>query len=373
MAKRDVIEKLVGKFCRPESWKIQGNMERIKIFILRNNDIGDLVLTTPLFEALKQLFPNSRVQVGIGDWNRDILIGNPYVDEILPLNAPWHNKVSCKHSPNSPVGFLRSLGYIFFSKEARELGRQECNLGIDILGSLEGTLLMHGTGIQNRMGVRGYSGGYSGCQKWRQFKIDENAGRSTLRYAEMLGMSEIDLPDLRPQLYLTKEELEEGKASWSNQRGRKKVAISTGAGFSEKCWPAENFCELAQKLYARGDVELIFLGSKKDRSNGEELKKAIPELRNIAGSTTLRETLAILAMANFVICNTTMFMHVAAAFEVPTLVLLGPWYDSVQLHHDQWGHNESTILGREISVGRHELTTVQEAFEHCSRILRFAA
>ena len=373
MAKRDVIEKLVGKFCRPEPWEIQGNMERIKIFILRNNDIGDLVLTTPLFEALKQLCPNSRVQVGIGDWNRDVLIGNPYVDEILPLNAPWHNKVSCKHSPNSPVGFLRSLGYIFFSKEARELGRQECNLGIDILGSLEGTLLMHGAGIQNRMGARGYSGGYSGCQKWRQFKIDENAGRSTLRYAEMLGMSEIDLPALRPQLYLTKEELEKGKAYWQNQTGRKKVAISTGAGFSEKCWPAENFCELAQKMYARGDVELIFLGSKRDRANGEELKKVIPELRNIAGNTTLRETLAILAMANFVICNTTMFMHVAAAFEVPTLVLLGPWYDSAQLHHDQWGHKESTILGREISVGRQKLTTVREAFEHCSRILRFAA
>lgn len=369
MARRDSLEKFVGRLCKPGRWELPQPGEIFKIFILRNNDIGDLILTTPLFEALKKLFPNCQLLVGIGDWNQEILNDNPHVDELVPLNAPWHNKVSCRHSPNSKVGFLRSLGYIFFSREARQLRRRDCQLGIDVLGSLEGTLLLHRANIPNRMGAKGYSGGYSGCQKWRQFHIDENAGRSTLRYAEILGTKPVSIPALKPQLYLSDKELQAGTTLWSNQPGRKKIIVSTGAGFPEKCWPVDKFKKLAEKLADRDDTELLFLGSKKDEADGEALANAIPRLLNLAGRTTLRETIAAVSCSDLVVCNTTMFMHVAAAFEVPTLVMLGPWYDSAQLHRDQWGHPCCTILGRETAQGRDRLATVQDAFEHCVQIL----
>jgi len=48
------------------------------IFILRNNDIGDLLVVTPLFEALKKKFPNAKLLVGIGLWNREVLIVNAH-------------------------------------------------------------------------------------------------------------------------------------------------------------------------------------------------------------------------------------------------------------------------------------------------------
>ena len=79
--------------------------------------------------------------------------------------------------------------------------------------------------------------------------------------------------------------------------------------------------------------------------------------------------MAIIAHADIVICNTTMFMHVAAAFKVPTLVMLGPWYDSAKLHHAQWGHPGCTILGRECAEGNQELPSVPDALENCRRIL----
>jgi hypothetical protein len=43
------------------------------IFVLRNNDIGDLLVVTPLFEALRRRFPRVRIVAGIGDWNRPVL------------------------------------------------------------------------------------------------------------------------------------------------------------------------------------------------------------------------------------------------------------------------------------------------------------
>src|SRR3954462_9423429 len=62
------------------------------IFVLRNNDIGDLLVTTPLFEALRRRFPASNIVAGVGRWNLETLSGNPHLSEVVEVNAPWNNK-----------------------------------------------------------------------------------------------------------------------------------------------------------------------------------------------------------------------------------------------------------------------------------------
>ena len=126
---------------------------------------------------------------------------------------PWHNKVSVYIHPTPHLDSC-SLAYIFLSKESMRIRRLRCHLAIDVLGSMEGTILHKRARIPNRMGAKGYGGGYSGCQKWRQFKIDENASLSTLRYAEMLGIGKDELPKLTPRLYLSAVEIREGKRHW---------------------------------------------------------------------------------------------------------------------------------------------------------------
>ena len=37
-------------------------------------------------------------------------------------------------------------------------------------------------------------------------------------------------------------------------------------------------------------------------------------------------------------------MHLAGAFKIPSLTLLGDWYDSADLHHKQWGYPEGLFL-----------------------------
>ena len=43
------------------------------IFVLRSNDIGDLLAVTPLFEALRRRFPDAWIGVGTGGWNAPCL------------------------------------------------------------------------------------------------------------------------------------------------------------------------------------------------------------------------------------------------------------------------------------------------------------
>src|SRR5664279_5486626 len=56
------------------------------IIVFRLDQLGDLVLTTPLFRELKRMYPNSRCTVVVQPDYRSILTTNHNIDEILPLH-----------------------------------------------------------------------------------------------------------------------------------------------------------------------------------------------------------------------------------------------------------------------------------------------
>ena len=53
-------------------------------------------------------------------------------------------------------------------------------------------------------------------------------------------------------------------------------------------------------------------------------------------------------------------MHLAGAFEVPSLTLLGDWYESAKLHHNQWGYPESIIKGKELNASINHICSVSK-------------
>lgn len=311
------------------------------IFILRNNDLGDLLIITPLFEAVKRLFPNSYIVAGVGNWNVETLKLNPYISEILPINAPWHNKFISQQS------LPEALKYIAFSFESQELTKRRFDVGIDVLGSYYGSLLMIRAGIPYRLGVRGYAGGHTAVQRYVEFNQYEQVGRSALRFAEILGAT--DLPECKPQIFLSDQELELSERRWRSRiEGNKRIVISPGGGFPEKCWPLENYRELVKMLNAIANLEVMIVGGKQDWQAGQQLAACSQQVQNLAGQLTLRETFALVAGADFAICNSSMLMHVAAAFSIPAVVLLGEYFDSAKQHQAQWGYDGiCRILGKE--------------------------
>ena len=86
-------------------------------------------------------------------------------------------------------------------------------------------------------------------------------------------------------------------------------------------------------------------------------------LTNLCGELSLRQSAAIVSLADFVICNTSLCMHLAGAFKIPALTLLGEWYESAELHHKQWGYPESIIKGKELNVSINQTCSVSEAHE----------
>jgi ADP-heptose:LPS heptosyltransferase len=317
------------------------------IFILRNNDIGDLLVVTPLFEALKRRFPETKVCAGIGSWNLDVLKQNPWVDEVHIVNAPWHNKQSARHPSNTIAGWRDSIRYIYSSGEMGALRQRRLSIGIDVLGSVQGSLLMLRAGIPYRLGVRGYAGGYSACHRFVDYSELEHVGQNALRFATLLGAS--DVPPNRPQLYLSRQEKENAEKFWAECTGGKRsrrVVLAPGGGFREKCWPIQNFVALARELDRNGNV-ISVIGGPADKPLGADIVSAAPYAVNWTGKASLRETFALISAADLVICNSSMAMHAAAAFCKKTIVVLGEWYADAEQHARQWGYSaDFHIVGR---------------------------
>jgi heptosyltransferase-3 len=66
-----------------------------KILLVRNDNIGDAVLSTPVLQAIKEQFPTCFVGVLCAGYSKEAFIGNPYIDKLFVYEK-------AKHHPNIP-------------------------------------------------------------------------------------------------------------------------------------------------------------------------------------------------------------------------------------------------------------------------------
>jgi len=281
------------------------------------------------------------------------------VDEVISCNAPWHNKQNCRFPANSPKTFLESLSYVLFSKESRYISTKKFTHGIDVLGSRQGSWLMRRAKMPNRLGVKGYAGGDNWCTQYINFKEDRKVAEAGLKFIELLN-SKVEI-DPRPTIFLTKNEVAEAEAVWGEKpESKKRIILAPGGGFSEKCWGDENFSHLINLLLKNKDYQLCIIGSNDDKSRISANDSS--QLTNLCGKLSLRQSAAMVSLADFVVCNTSLCMHLAGAFKIPALTLLGEWYDSTELHQKQWGYPESTIKGKELNQNIVRVPNALEAY-----------
>jgi heptosyltransferase III len=64
-----------------------------KILLVRNDNIGDLICTTPAIEALRKKYPKDKIDIVVNSYNFDAIYNNPFVNKIYCYTKSKH-----KHS-----------------------------------------------------------------------------------------------------------------------------------------------------------------------------------------------------------------------------------------------------------------------------------
>ncbi len=63
---------------------------KARILIIRRDNIGDLVCTTPAIAALRKHFPNAEIGALVNSYNAEVLRGNPYIDHLFVYQKLKH-------------------------------------------------------------------------------------------------------------------------------------------------------------------------------------------------------------------------------------------------------------------------------------------
>jgi ADP-heptose:LPS heptosyltransferase len=166
-----------------------------------------------------------------------------------------------------------------------------------------------------------------------------------LDQAELLGA--IDLPEMRPQLYLTADERAEANRLWNDAAapGALKLIVGCGAGQPGKIWPAARVAralrEVTAALQGERRLNILLLGGAADRVSADQIiTNGPPGIRSLCGEASLRVSFALAEQADVALTNASMLFHVAAAFHRPTVTVLGPFFaeDYGDDHDKLWGY-----------------------------------
>ena len=282
-----------------------------RILVRAPNWVGDVVMATPAFRALRQHFVDAEITLQIRASLAPLLAGAPWFDDVVELRS--HR-----------AGLAATLA------EGQALRPRAFELGLCLPDSVSSALLMRAAGVKH---VVGYGRGWRGWFLHRAIPSlrTRDGGAWVPRERQVLGLSAaVGAPseDTGLELFSTEAERAEARASLQTagvQPGEAFVALAPGAAYGPaKCWQSERFARLADALAADGRT-VVLLGAPSERhvSAGIVAAAASPPA-DLTGRISLGALKAVLESASALVCNDAGARHVAVAFGVPVVCLFGP-------------------------------------------------
>ena len=120
------------------------------------------------------------------------------------------------------------------------------------------------------------------------------------------------------------------------------VGLLPGAGSVYRQWPADRFAAVGDRLARDYGAQVVLLGGPEDipvcRRVAQRMESKITDL---SGTTTLRESLALLREMKLVISNVTGPMHIAVALDKPKVIALYGGADVCQ--YAPWGRTGTML------------------------------
>jgi len=248
--------------------------------------MGDVILTSALLPVLSRLFP----QATIDYWVRE-----PFVD----LFEQSSGFTALSERPSGPYDLVIDplLDYPLHSAKEAASFDATWSIGFDVAG--RGRWFTHPVAPP---------------------KTDEHFLKSLGRLLVPLGF-ENDVPP--PALEVTA--LERGNAREMTGFDGAYILIHPGAFYASQRWPVAHVAHLVEMLEEQGH-DVVVIGGTGDEAVLDEIHHCLPRFDRACFlcGLPLRTVMALMAEASVVLCNNSGPLHLASAFDVPTVSTLGP-------------------------------------------------
>lgn len=319
-----------------EHWSAARN-----VLLIRLDNLGDMLLTTPAFHAVREALPAARLTLLASPVGAQVGSLNPDIDAVIVYQAPWMDPWG-----KLPLDSQREQQIIAQIKELHFDGaiiftsfRQS---------SLPAAYLCYLADIPLRAAA----------------SIDGPGSLLTTRHkhpVEMMHEVRRGL-DLVSALGMTTTHddmvLQVPDSAWSRistllatARGEKRplVVVHPGCSMPARTYPPELYTVVIRLLVEQLDAFVVVTGSDDEQGLVADVLAGVPTeyhhaTLSLAGVLSFAELCALIQMADLTITNNTGPMHISAALKTPVVALFaltnppeqwGPWHvPHRQLYHD---------------------------------------
>lgn len=292
-----------------------------KILLIRLDHIGDLLMTTPAIRALRNHFPNAKIDIMVGSWAADVLKNNPYMDRIFFYDLKWYNRGKKNFIQTLRNGLTRISVFL-----------QNYDLTINFRGDSYTLLLTYLTGAPHRIAITYWDvEKYHSSRKKKYFTheiIDDDQTHYIDLNLALLKVLEVDGKDSSLDLFIKKEDEETVKSFFKTGGGGKTeplIALYPGCGWTFKGWQLEKYAALADWLMEEIRAQVIIVGGPNEKVKMTAMKHLMKSKPiDAVGKTTLQQLAALLKSVHLLIGNDGGVTHVAEAVKKPIICLWGP-------------------------------------------------
>ena len=300
-----------------------------RILLLRPDHLGDLVMTTPVFHALKQKAPGAHITMMVGPWSSEVVARHPDIDRLFTCPFPGFQRTAQK----------ALAPYTLLFNVAKQLRLGHYDLAINLRPDFWwGAALLYLARIPRRIGYA-LEPGKPFLTHALSFQQPEHATISNLRLAsaalQALGYPPLAEP-YAPERYPLQFTPTPGEQKWVNERLNKEgidsdsplVVIHPGSGAAVKLWRTGGWSAcadtLTKSLTISAPVRIILTGSKNERPMLEEIARGMQLPAVLVTDAAVGQLAALLGRALLALSVDSGPLHLAVAQDTPTVRLFGP-------------------------------------------------
>ena len=277
----------------------------MKILIIHTAFIGDIVLSTPLIQKLKDLYPKSEIDYLTLPTNQSVLYNNPNLNEIILYDKKGKDK--------GIKGFLKVL---------KILKQKKYDYAVIPHRFIKSILLAKLAKIPDIVGFD-VATGSSLLDKKVHYDMKKH------EVERLLNLVEYEGEKIPVRIYPAKENFVKIEkmltiSGYTGKKEQKLILVAPGSQRPEKMWPIEKYREVIQKLKKNENYFIGITGSKSEKElplNFEKDKNVI----DFRGEISLVEFGALISKADVVVGNDSSPIHIASGFEKPFVIgIFGP-------------------------------------------------
>lgn len=316
-------------------------MELERILITELRYFGDVLLTTPLIGFLRKKYPNARIDALVYHSTREMLTGNPDLDNVYTIDQKW-KKMGVKKQLSAEINLLKTLKANHYDTL---LHLTTHNRGMWLARILKPKRSI--SCPKHFGGLNFYNKSFTHMASL-VLPRERHIAKFNMDHLRALGVvvPEEEVPGLKLTIP------DEARAEAAKLVGGLKdyVLVHPAARFFFKCWTEERTAEMLDRLASQGEKIVITSGpSDEERTMIEKIVSLLKVAKPIVliGKTPSMKTFAALIDdAKLLIGVDSAPAHMAAALQTPEVILFGA---TIPGRWRPWENNASRVV---ISPGR---------------------